>query len=92
MFFCARDIFGLGRVAQRGAWGLHVGSEALQKWLVARGSNWTDAAAPATESEETFTRLATPIRHYLSDEWRKGQKNQGHPLSKASLQNGDRFS
>ena len=39
MFFGARDIFGLGQVAQRGAWGLHVGSEALQKWLVARGSN-----------------------------------------------------
>ena len=92
MFFGARDIFGLGRVAQRGAWGLHVGSEALQKWLVARGSNWTDAGAPTTGSEETLTSLVTPIRHYLSDEWRKGQKNQGHPLSKASLQNGDRFS
>lgn len=38
MFFGARDIFA-GRVAQRGTWGLHVGSEALQKWLVARGSN-----------------------------------------------------
>lgn len=92
MFFGARDIFGLGWVAQRGAWGLHVGSETLQKWLVARGSNWTDAAAPTAGSEETLTSLVTPIRHYLSDEWRKGQKNQGHPLSKASLQNGDRFS
>lgn len=92
MFFCARDIFGLGQVARGGAWGLHVGSETLQKWLVARGSNWTDAAAPTAGSEETLTSLVTPIRHYLSDEWRKGQKNQGHPLSKASLQNGDRFS
>ena len=44
------------------------------------------------EAKETLTSLVTPIRHYLSDEWRKGQKNQGHPLSKASLQNGDRFS
>ena len=92
MFFGARDIFGLGWVAQRGTWGPHVDSEALQKWLVARGSNWTGTTAPTAGSEETLTSLVTPIRHYLSDEWRKGQKNQGHPLSKASLQNGDRFS
>lgn len=92
MFFGARDIFGLGWVAQRGTWGPHVDSEALQKWLVTRGSNWTGTTAPTTGSEETLTSLATPIRHYLSGKWRKGQKNQGHPLSKASLQNGDRFS
>ncbi len=91
MFFGARDIFGLGRVAQRGAWGLHVGSEALQKWLVARGSNWTGTVAPTAGAKETLTSLVTPARH-LSGKWRKGQKNQGHPLSKASLQNGDRFS
>lgn len=92
MFFGARDIFGLGWVTQRGTWGPHVDSEALQKWLVTRGSNWTDTAAPTAGAKEALTSLVTPIRHYLSGKWRKGQKNQGHPLSKASLQNGDRFS
>ena len=92
MFFGARDIFGLGWAAQRGTWGLHVDSEVLHKWLVARGSNWTGTTAPTAGAKEALTSLATPVRHYLSDEWCKGQKNQGHPLSKASLQNGDRFS
>ena len=79
MFFGARDTFGLGRVAQRGAWGLHVGSEALQKWLVARGSNWTGTVAPTARSEETLTSLATPVRRHLSGKWRKGQKIRGTP-------------
>ena len=92
MFFGARDILGLGWVAPRGPWGLHVDSEVLHKWLVARGSNWTGTTAPTAGAKEALTSLATPVRHYLSDEWCKGQKNQGHPLSKASLQNGDRFS
>ena len=90
MFFGARDIFGLGRVARGGMWRVaHEGRGAARSKL--DGDSWTDAGAPTTGSEETLTSLATPARH-LSGKWRKGQKNQGHPLSKASLQNGDRFS
>lgn len=92
MFFGARDIFGLGRVAQRGAWGLHVGSEALQKWLVARGSNWNGYGRAYRRGkrgshESCDARPTSPVRQVA-----QRPKNQGHPLSKASLQNGDRFS
>lgn len=91
MFFGARDILNRERMARGGMWRVaHERRGAARSKL--DGDSWTDAGAPTAGSEETLTSLVTPIRHYLSDEWRKGQKNQGHPLSKASLQNGDRFS
>ena len=78
MFFCARDILNRERMARGGMWRVaHERRGAARSKL--DGDSWTDAGALTTGSEETLTSLVTPVRRYLSDEWRKGQKIRGTP-------------